>query len=144
MDTKVCFKCHLELPVAQFYRHPQMGDGYLGKCKECAKKDVRENYAKMRKDKVLYERRRSQNPTRKAKQREYARRMRERSPHKYRARQAVALAVKSGRLVWKPCEVCGSVEMVEGHHPDYSKPLDVVWLCFKHHLEAHGKQMADT
>jgi hypothetical protein len=47
------------------------------------------------------------------------------------------LAVRSGRLVRKPCEVCGEPKS-EGHHEDYHKPLEVVWLCRRHHKLAHG------
>lgn len=36
----------------------------------------------------------------------------------------------------KPCEVCGEIK-VEAHHDDYSKPLEVKWLCIKHHKELH-------
>jgi hypothetical protein len=46
-----------------------------------------------------------------------------------------------GKLTKKPCEVCGS-ELVEMHHEDYSKPLEVRWLCRKHHLELHVKQLS--
>ena len=54
------------------------------------------------------------------------------------ARWLVNRAIKSGKLVKQPCEVCGSPE-VHAHHDDYSKPLDVRWLCQLHHTEHHSK-----
>lgn len=60
---------------------------------------------------------------------------RRRNPEKVRARDAVANAIRRGKLSRLPCEVCGEVKS-EAHHGDYSKPLEVRWLCRPHHLEA--------
>jgi len=40
---KRCFACGKEKPLADFYRHPSMTSGYLNKCKECTRADVRNN-----------------------------------------------------------------------------------------------------
>jgi hypothetical protein len=58
-----------------------------------------------------------------------------------RARHVVHSAVREGRLVRQPCEVCGETEKTEAHHKDYSKPYDIQWLCCKHHHEAHSENL---
>lgn len=60
----------------------------------------------------------------------------ERYPEKAAAKQAVMIALRSGRLLRRPCVVCGT-ECVQAHHDDYSRPLDVIWLCRLHHGERH-------
>lgn len=66
---------------------------------------------------------------------------RARNPEKWRAQKKVQYAVRYGHLQKKPCEVCGEVR-VDAHHDDYSKPLQVRWLCRKHHKAEHrGKGM---
>ncbi len=138
MDKK-CFKCGRKKPLSLFYKHPRMADGLLGKCKACTKKDVCENYVKTRPARTAYERQRCQDPERKKKMLEYQRVFRNRFPGKCKARRKLAYAVRTGKLLKQPCEVCGSTK-VQAHHDDYRKPLSVRWFCFKHHREvAHGQ-----
>lgn len=63
---------------------------------------------------------------------------REENPNKYKAHGKVAYEVRKGNLTPKPCEKCGEEESV-AHHDDYSKPLDVTWLCDFHHKQWHKK-----
>ena len=37
---KTCFKCNKEKELSDFYKHKQMGDGHLNKCKVCTRDDV--------------------------------------------------------------------------------------------------------
>ena len=48
--------------------------------------------------------------------------------------------INDGTLIRLPCEVCGVNESVDAHHDDYHKPLDVRWLCKKHHYEHHNNE----
>jgi hypothetical protein len=116
-----------------------MKDGHLNKCKECTKKDVKLRYNKDREKIMRYERKRSQEPSRREKWIVYQREGRKRNPDKNRARAKVDRAIRLGKLIRQPCSVCGSVCDVEAHHTDYSKPFEITWLCFRCHRIAHGQ-----
>lgn len=135
---KECFKCHRVLPLDDFYRHSQMADGHLGKCKECARADVAANRAIKLEYYHAFDVARFQRPERKAKKGEYDRRHNKANPDKHFARNMVHNYIRDGKLQRLPCQVCGCPKS-EAHHTDYSKPLEVEWLCFKHHREAHGQ-----
>lgn len=68
---------------------------------------------------------------------------------KVEARNKVNRAIMRGELTVAPCEVCGLTgyledgrRAVQAHHDDYDKPLEVRWLCIRHHGEAHRLQEA--
>lgn len=144
---KRCFKCGESKPLAAFYTHPRMADGHLNKCKECAKKDAMNHYHSLTEKRIVspekrlaYYLTRKDKPGRKEVVRKARARSRARYPEKTKAQTAASNAIRDGRLIPMPCEICGSANKVQGHHDDYSKPLEVRWLCFKHHLAVHGKQ----
>lgn len=131
-DTgKKCFKCGECKPLSEFYKHPQMADGHVNKCKTCNKVDVIANRLSKVEMYREYDRKRGSRQTN-----EDLKRYRAENPKKYAAHAKVNRAVRSGKLVAMACEICGSATTV-AHHDDYNKPLDVRWLCQPHHVAWH-------
>ena len=71
---------------------------------------------------------------------QYSKEYKDRNPEKVLAHQYVMWALRLGVLK-KPnnCEKCGLNIKLEAHHKDYSKQLDVMWLCRICHAHEHGK-----
>lgn len=59
-----------------------------------------------------------------------------RYPEKAKAQHLLQRAVKIGKIKRGNCRDCNQPN-AQGHHPDYSKPLEVVWLCPVHHSREH-------
>lgn len=129
--TKQCKSCLAIKPTTMFYKHKGMVDGLLNNCKDCVKARVskhrKENIDKIR----AYDRDRGNRQSK-----DYLRGYREKYPNKYKAHNLVNNRLRSGDLIKGTCEVCGCSE-VHGHHDDYSKPLEVRWLCPEHHKQWH-------
>jgi hypothetical protein len=140
MPFKTCKKCSNILPIEEFYAHKKMADGRLNECKTCKKALVSANYEKNRERFSEYEQKRAQLPERKAKVAEYGRRHRQNNPIKRAARVILNNHVRNGKIIRQPCSVCGDPKS-QAHHDDYAKPLDVKWLCFKHHRELEHDQV---
>lgn len=60
------------------------------------------------------------------------------NPQAVWAQQALRSALRRGLTDKEPCEVCGADE-VDGHHDDYDRPMDVRWLCRRHHKREHRR-----
>ncbi len=56
----------------------------------------------------------------------------------------VAKAIRDGFLHRQPCEVCGRENGVEAHHDDYTRTLDVRWMCRSHHRLWHSANPSDV
>lgn len=111
-----------------------MGDGYLGKCKECTKYSVKKN----RKDNIEYYRKYDRDRGNRQGY-GYIKEYREKYPNKYKAHTMVNNAIRAGKLFNQCCEICGKKEIVHAHHDDYLKPLNVRWFCVPHHHEWHTR-----
>ena len=135
---KRCFKCQKVKPADSFYRHPQTSDGRLGKCRVCTKYDVKERYKNPESRKRIdeYEKKRWNDPERRKKVAEYQRVRRKKFPGKDRVRSKVSNALRDGRLIRKPCKICG--KKAQAHHSDYRRPFLIIWLCFFHHRKEHS------
>ncbi len=136
---KSCFKCLCEKPLDAFYKHAGMADGRLNKCKECTKSDVnqhrQENLERIR----SYDRMRAAMPHRVAQRLEIGKRWQQTHPERRLAQVLLGNAVKSKKVVpWPVCEIPECDCKPEAHHPDYSSPLLVTWLCRAHHMQAHA------
>ena len=134
-NTRVCSRCGQRKSLTAFYF--QFGRS-RGQCKECFNQSVTE-YRKTGHGRAVYRRIRQRyraTENAKAKHVGHIKRQWHRYPERMSARLAVTHALQSGRLRKLPCAVCGS-KRVHAHHPDYSRKLDVVWLCSRHHREHH-------
>jgi len=129
-----------------------MADGHLNKCKECARVDVRKNRALRASYYRKYDMARASRPDRVIARKEYTQTkagklsaMKGRRvywgkyPDKRRAHNMASNAIRDGKLIRQPCEKCGE-QKADAHHDDYSKPLDVRWLCRGHHSQYHKEE----
>ena len=146
----LCIKCNKEQPDSEYYRSTIRANG-TGECKSCTRARVIAN----REAKIDYyrefDRKRANLPHRVQARKKYAQTEQGqkslargkaayyyRYPNRSAARSAVTNAVRDGRLI-KPdtCESCNNKCNPHGHHCDYNKPLDVMWLCVSCHNKWH-------
>ena len=135
--TKECRGCLQALSLESFYKHSRMLDGRLNYCRQCVKGRVKrhrqDNLEKVR----AYDRTRGAKPERRQQLAQLAERLMQ-DPVRRKAIRTSSDAIRRGRLV-RPgiCSVCRETCKPEAHHDDYSKPLEVRWLCRPCHCRHH-------
>ena len=125
-NTKTCTLCGKPVGTDHYAGNPSRH------C-ECHKKDICKKRALNADYFRAYDRARGNRQVA-----DYGKRYREANPEKYVAQTAVGNAIRDGKLE-KPewCEMCLKICSVNAHHQDYSKPLDVWWLCPPCHKRLH-------
>lgn len=157
-QTKRCTKCGTLKSLDEFHKDAASNDGRKTACKPCRcaatleyektpkgkvnKRKSNARYSKTDKGRVCQKhksRRYTQTEKGRYCKNQIIKRQALLHPEKISARSAVKSALRAGKLHRQPCEACGDTPS-EAHHEDYGKPLDVTWLCRKHHLERHNKR----
>lgn len=153
--TKKCIKCGMIKDLNSFYKHPQMKDGCLNKCKDCC---IKESIINSKKESVKrYNRNRPNKTERNEKNKLRMKKLkienyekyneivtkqrknyRQNHPEKYKATAILNESLRKGEIIKSDfCMFCNKVCNTEAHHQDYSKPLDVIWLCSECHHNLH-------
>jgi hypothetical protein len=123
VPEKPCRNCGVTKPLDDFYRSRQASDGRQSWCKACMSI-------------------RTRNP---AATRRHTAKWKRENPDKERAHQAIKRALRHGVVV-RPdvCESCKERVEPHAHHDDYTKPLDVRWLCRGCHVAEHGQEKSNA
>ena len=123
---KKCCRCHKEKKEEYFYKDKSRKNGFYPACKECeaSRRLKRIDYLKdyYKKHKKYFQKK--------------WRYWHDTNRKQFNAVHKTGRSKRNGKITQEPCIVCGSL-LTEAHHDDYSKPLDVIWLCLKHHIWLH-------
>lgn len=125
-EEKRCIQCRLYKPLNSFWKDRSRVDGIDHRCKECGLINGRKHYI------TKSEWAKNHKEVHVKAVREYE----SRNPEKKKAWGILNKEIKNGKIVKQPCIVCAN-KIVQGHHEDYNKPLEVVWLCSTHHKDVH-------
>jgi len=137
METKKCIKCGIEKTVDNFSKHK---DEYQSYCKACTKITNKAYKGVHREEAREYAKKYYKGHTEKYKI--YNKEYKINNKEKANAHSIVSKAVKDGNLIIPAtCSCCGKDCKPEGHHEDYSKPLEVTWLCRSCHKYLHADAM---
>jgi hypothetical protein len=134
VSHKVCTVCKRLLPLPDFCRSKRSADGRLYRCRTCDYKNNRKWRAAHPEEWAQHQQQYRQRA--KGKLRADVRSRRAAHPDRYRAQWAVGNALVGGHLKRpRRCSVCHRVCLPDAHHEDYSKPLEILWVCRPCHYQ---------
>jgi hypothetical protein len=133
---KTCATCGAIKPLESFYRDRRASDGRQSRCKPCHERG-KADWDRRNRDTINAQKRRLYARNRQRINHQTVRWQKE-NPEKFSAHRKVSRAIKAGKLE-RPncCEECGQECFAQAHHDDYSRPLDVHWLCPRCHSARH-------
>lgn len=159
-NKKPCRRCGKIKMLTEFYKHKLMHDGHLNICIACKVAEQSIRFKKYSEEDPNFLERERIRHREKAKRLNYAERysaknltqdqknirkkLRDKwikeNPEKRKANIIIGNLLRSGKIVKQPCIFCGN-KKVHGHHFDYSKPKEVVWLCPSCHKKVHRNEL---
>jgi hypothetical protein len=113
---RVCSSCKKLLPFSEYYKNKSIPSGHIHQCKDCNREYRRGREAPL----------------------QATRRSLAKYPEKRKARSILRyFLVKNPSYKPSECSVCNRTGRIHGHHNNYDKPLEVIWVCPRCHTDIH-------
>ena len=138
-SKKYCTRCKKTKLVSLFAKNGISSDGFSSSCLQCKREINLEMYKLKRLEILKQVKEYQQTEAGRKSLNDNSRRMYRKFIDKWKTRGITKYAIKTGKLKRGSCVICGE-KNTHAHHPDYSKPLEVLWLCPLHHRVIEGKQ----
>lgn len=149
MEYKKCSKCGKEKPLSEYGPHKRTRSGVQPSCRACAAALAKQRYHKdmiyrLANLKQSRKQRKEKGNELREYRKQWQRDNREEQERKYgyqrKAKAALNNAIARGKIVRSStCRINNGncTKIIQAHHTDYNKPLDVEWLCSVHHMAWH-------
>lgn len=151
---KKCTQCEIDKEISEFYKHAKSRGGRMARCRVCTKSNVNKNRASKIDYYREFDRKRTDDPKRVKMRKDYFEKNRKDPNWQARQRESRDKYLdkfahkRSCHVIWgnykrdhsikpEPCSKCSSEIDLNAHHEDYTKPLEIIWLCKKCHGLRH-------
>ena len=161
METKVCNKCNKEQPIEMFRLFKSRGKMYRRwDCRECVAKYSKKRYENFTEEDIKRDRDNHRKWREKNRERDNATHKkwkilnkeafelsRKKTLEKFNKEWRIGIRrscinlIRRGNVRPDICSMCWRWWHIHAHHPDYNKPLEVIFICSKCHWAVHSWQL---